>query len=159
MAPRIAIAVALVLGLSSCASDEEVQSTTAPIVHFSVEEVEDAFDAAEIPLSRQDMGPWEVRVDGKYDVCGELHAADMRLEIAVCRRPEDRVVLIKHLDGDGQFRQFNDPAALVEFLSQGETSDDLTPLLVVDRANLTLTYVGRDTNLVEMIGDALRNLE
>ncbi len=171
-AKRIFHSVALVLGVMTIGFARCGEGTKRPSTgedhparaNYSVAEVERAFSTAGLRLLRAKKGFFKVPNKGAPRVCGELHSADFRVEVTVCRHTDDDVLLLRRLPErrGAQFRQFNDADDLLDFLTSHPSPNgskyNLVPLLVVDRGNITISYIGQDPGSVRKIRHAIELL-
>ena len=102
----------VVLLLAGCSSDSDQLGgnvTTAPPVPvklLSVAQVERAFRSGGINLVRQRSGSWRISNKAQFEMCGELHSRDYRIDITICHRPDQNIVLAKRLLETANGRQF-----------------------------------------------------
>lgn len=150
--------VALLLGvlialLGGCSGDDEQRRYT-----HNLSDLEAAFDEASVEYVRQTKGPLRVGTDDPQG-CEELYSQDDRMTATVCRGRDDGLMLIRVLPKDGSDApRFSSATALLAYLEAGNGEPRRESVLVVDDANVTLTYVGRDVERVRALDHAIRIL-
>jgi hypothetical protein len=155
---RLVLVALATLVMSGCANEEREKTAEGEAPHYSLIEVEEALTNASVAFVREKSGPLRVGTR-EPPYCEELHSPDSRMTVTVCRDADADIMLLRVLPRKDAVGTFENTTSMLAYLSGGQRLGQPTPLLVVDEANLTVTYLGSDASRVRALADALRSLK
>jgi hypothetical protein len=150
---RLILGVGVLLLASSGCNDDS--STSPPL--YTLNDVEEALRVAGIEVIRQRRGPFRVGTD-EPPFCEEVHSSDFRTSVVVCRDRGSDIMLVRAPPEKGTTRTFDSADAALVYLSSNRPPN-VTPLLVIDEENVTITYIGRDAERVHEVARFIAELQ